>query len=169
MLKEGASRWLLRGWAGLLFRSLGFFEFLDALSDREVFLYLVLAHDKEAARLLKLRMRSHLEVGKVRELLLTSLMEANDLLDKSLIVAFEPLSILFQVENGAALRLNLIDVEVVDASDLVASLRSLNIFLLFRITLLGLLFGHSQFVLDAEVIVTALSTPELLQILTLEL
>ena len=83
-------------------------------------------------------------------------MEADNLLHKCLVVAFESLTVLFQVENGATLRFNLIDVEVVDAGDLIASLRPFDMFLLFHIALLGLLFGHSQFVLDAEVVVTAL-------------
>ena len=96
-------------------------------------------------------------------------MEAYDLLNERLVVTIESLSVLFQVENGTTLRLDLINVEVVDASDLIARLRPLHILLLLRVALLGRLFGHSQFVLDAEVVMAALGTPELLQGFTLEL
>ena len=96
-------------------------------------------------------------------------MEANDFLDKGLVVSLEAFAVFFQVENGAALRLDLIDVEVVDAGDLIARFCPLHILLFLHISLFGLLFGHSQFVLDAEVVVTALSAPELLKILALEL
>ena len=114
-------------------------------------------------------MRTYFEVGKVLQFLIAPIVEAYDLLDECLIIAIESLSVLFQVENGTTLRLDLINVEVVDASDLVARLRPLHILLLLRVALLGRLFGHSQFVLDAEVVVAALGTPELLQGFTLEL
>ena len=114
-------------------------------------------------------MRTYFEVGKVLQFLIAPIVEAYDLFDECLIIAIESLSVLFQVENGTTLRLDLINVEVVDASDLVARLRPLHILLLLRVALLGRLFGHSQFVLDAEVVVAALGTPELLQGFTLEL
>ena len=114
-------------------------------------------------------MRTYFEVGKVLQFLIAPIVEAYDLLDERLVVPIESLSVLFQVENGTTLRLDLINVEVVDASDLVARLRPLHILLLLRVALLGRLFGHSQFVLDAEVVVAALGTPELLQGFTLEL
>ena len=114
-------------------------------------------------------MRTYFEVGKVLQFLIAPIVEAYDLLNERLIIAIESLSVLFQVENGTTLRLDLINVEVVDASDLVARLRPLHILLLLRVALLGRLFGHSQFVLDAEVVVAALGTPELLQGFTLEL
>ena len=114
-------------------------------------------------------MRTYFEVGKVLQFLIAPIVEAYDLLDERLVVTIESLSVLFQVENGTTLRLDLINVEVVDASDLVARLRPLHILLLLRVALLGRLFGHSQFVLDAEVVVAALGTPELLQGFTLEL
>ena len=149
--------------------SLGLLELLDALSDREVFLCVVLAHDKEAARLVKLWVCTYFEVGKVRQFLITPIVEAYDLLDERFVIAVESLPVLFQIENGTTLRLYLINVEVVDASDLVACLRALHILLLLHVSHFSGLFGHSQFVLDAEVVVAALGTPELFQGFTLEL
>ena len=88
-------------------------------------------------------------------------MEAYDFLDEGLVVVREPLPVLLQVENGPALRFYLIDVQVVDPGDLVACLRSLHVFLLLDVALLRLLLGHSDLILDAEVVMSTLVLPEL--------
>ena len=91
-------------------------------------------------------------------------MEAYDFLDEGLVVVREPLPVLLQVEYGPALRFYFIDVQVVDPSDLVAGLRSLYVLLLLDVALLRLLLGHSDLILDAEVVVSLMRRVELFQI-----
>ena len=96
-------------------------------------------------------------------------MEAYDFLDEGLVVVREPLPVLLQVENGPALRFYLIDVQVVDPGDLVACLRSLNVFLLLDVALLRLLFGHSDLILNAEIVVSLMRRVKLFQFFAFQL
>ena len=113
-------------------------------------------------------MCSDFEVGKVGHLGFAPFVEADYFLNKGLVITLESLPILLQIENGSALRLHLIDVEVVDASDLITGLGTLNTFFFLSVSLLGGLLRHSEFVLDAEVVVTSLILPEFLEGLAFE-
>lgn len=96
-------------------------------------------------------------------------MEANDFLYEGLVVVLKSFPVLLQVQNGSTLRLHLIDVQVVDTGNFVASFGSFYVLLFLDISLLGLLFGHSYLILDAEVVVALVSCVELFEIFTLEL
>ena len=74
--------------------SLRFLEFLDALSNGEVFLGTIFAHNKETARFLKIRVSSNLKVRKVCHFGLTSLVERDNLLSESLIICFQAITVL---------------------------------------------------------------------------
>ena len=95
-------------------------------------------------------------------------METNNLLGEGLVVPFEALAVLLQIEDGSALRLDLVDIEVVDAGNFVAGLGTLYAFPLLFVALLGGFLGLTQLVLNAEVVMTTLVLPELLQGLALE-
>ena len=81
-------------------------------------------------------------MGKVSQLGFAPFVEAYYFLNKGLVITLESLTILLQIENGSALRFHLIDVEVVDASDLVTGLGTLNTFFLLSVSLLGGLLRH---------------------------
>lgn len=149
--------------------SLGLFELLNALGDGEVFLSAVFANNKEAASLIKLRVDADLKVVEVCHLGVCALMEADDFFDKGFVVTFEALSVFLQVQDGSALRLHLVNVQIVDAGDLVTGLSALHTFSLLNVSCLSGLLRLSELVLDAEVVVSALVLPELLKRLTFEL
>jgi len=138
----------------------------DALGNGEVFLGSVLSHNKEASGLLVIRVGSALEMVKVLQLGLLFLMESEELSEELSIVAIDLFAVLLQVEDGATLRLNLLDVEVVNACNLVRSLCAFHSFPLFGGPRLHLFLGLAHFVLDAEVEVTALLLPKLLKVLS---
>ena len=108
-------------------------------------------------------------MAKVRKLFFASFVEADDLFDKCLVVSSKLIAIFLQVKDGSALGLYFIDIEVEDASDLVASLSALNILTLLKVALLCRLLCRSKLMLNAEVIVTALILPEALQWLAFKL
>jgi len=112
--------------------------------------------------------RSDLKVIEVGHLGISTLVEADDFLNECLIVAFKTVTIALEVQNRATLRLDLVEVEVVDAGDLVAGLRALHILALLEVSRLRSLLGLAKLVLDAEIVVTALVLPELLKGLTFE-
>jgi len=148
--------------------SLSTLEGLNALGHREVLLGPVLAHDEEAAGLLVLGVHSHLKVVEVSHLLLLLLVQLQQLFQELAIVARNLLAILNDVQNRPRLRLHLVDVEVELSGNLVGILGTLDVFLaLVHLESLHLFLGKSEAVLDAELVVTALLLPELLELFAL--
>lgn len=143
-------------------------ELLNALGDGEVLLGAVLAHDEETARLIELRVAPNLEVVEVLHLLLGFLMQRNHLFDELFVVSLEALTVLLQVEDGSALRLHFVDVQVVDAGHFITGLGSLRHLFLFNSSLLLRLLSSAQLVLNAEIVVSTLVLPELFERLSLE-
>jgi len=83
-------------------------------------------------------------------------------------MACDSFAILADVQDCTRFRFHFVDVEIELSSDLVRVLRALDIFLLFcQLSLLHLLLRESQSVLDAQLVVTTLLLPELLEVLTL--
>jgi len=78
-------------------------------------------------------MGAHLEVVEIGHLGIGASMETNDLFNKGLVVALQLLTVFLQVEDGSALRLDLVDVEVVNASNFVAGLGTLNVLFLLSV------------------------------------
>ena len=95
------------------------FELGQALADAEILLGSVLAHHKEAPGLGKLGMLSDLEVIKILQFGLALVVKLQKLTDKVRIVAGQLFPVFLQVEDGAGLALDLVNVGIVSPSDLI--------------------------------------------------
>ena len=137
----------------------------NALSNREVLFTTILSDDEEATCFLVLGVGSTLKVSEILELLIFLFMELQKFVQKLRIIAFNLLAVLLQVEDGTRLRLNLVDVEVVHARNLVRSLCALHSFaLLLLASALGLLC-LAHLILNAKGEVTTLLLPKVLEFL----
>lgn len=154
-------------WSIIHLLQINFFQVHNALSDREILLVAILAHHEETPGLVVTGVGSHLEVIEVLQLLILLLVELQQLLNEFGIVAFDGLSILLEVQNGSRLRLNLADVQVVDSSDLVGSLGTLDLLTLISLSSFLHLLGSTKSILNAELEVATLLLPEFLEVLAL--
>ena len=98
---------------------------MQALDDAEVLLRPILSHNEEAPGLGEFGVLADLEVLKVTQLGLALLVEGQELTDKVGIVTSQLLTVLLEVEDGAGLALNLVDVGIVGSSDFIGGLGTL--------------------------------------------
>ena len=143
-------------------------QILNTFADRKVFLRAVLPDNEEAAGLLVLGMWSHFESIVVFQLIISLVVELEDLLEELGICLRQLITVLHVIQDGPCLRLDLIDVHVVDAGNRVGSLLLLYLLLALLILILhAVLLRQSHFGRRAVVKVASVLLPEVIQFLSL--